>query len=72
MLYRITVKRSKNLNGVRIVPGMTVDVAGYRLIDPLFLNNGQAIVDAFKRIYGIDIKQVGALNRFYLDIEKLS
>ena len=56
--FRITTKQMKNSNGVRIEPGMTV-------------NGGQAVADAFMRIYGIDIKKAGALNMTYLDVERL-
>ena len=70
MLYRITVKRSKNLNGVRIVPGMSVDVVTNSLNDPVSTNGGQVVADAFMRIYGIDIKKAGALNRAWLDVER--
>lgn len=31
-------------------------------------NGGQVVIDAFMRIYGIDIKKAGCLNMAYLDV----
>ena len=69
MIYRITVKSPKNTNGVRIERGMSVDVVTNSLSDPVSTNGGQVVADAFMRIYGIDIKKAGALNRAWLDVE---
>ena len=62
----------KNSNGVRIEPGMTVEVVTQSMNNPLLTNGGQAVTDAFMRIYGIDIKKAGALNMVYLNVEKLN
>ena len=43
----------KNSNGVRIEPGMTVEVVTQSMNNPLLTNGGQAVADAFMRIYGI-------------------
>ena len=71
MLYRIKVKTPKNTNGVRIERGMSVDVVTNSLSDPVSTNGGQVVADAFMRIYGIDIKKAGALNRAWLDVERI-
>lgn len=71
MLYRITVKSPKNTNGVRIERGMSVDVVTNSFGDPVSTNGGQVVADAFMRIYGIDIKKAGALNRAWLDVERI-
>ena len=71
MLYRTTVKSPKNTNGVRIERGMSVDVVTNSLSDPVSTNGGQAVADAFMRIYGIDIKKAGALSRAWLDVERI-
>ena len=71
MLYRITVKTPKNTNGVRIERGMSVDVVTNSLSDPVSTNGGQVVADAFMRIYGIDIKKAGALNRAWLKVERI-
>lgn len=67
--FRITTKMMKNSNGVRIEPGMTVEVVTQSMNNPLLTNGGQAVADAFMRIYGIDIKKAGALNMVYLNVE---
>lgn len=69
--FRITTKQMKNSNGVRIEPGMTVEVVTQSMSNPVTVNGGQAVADAFMRIYGIDIKKAGALNMTYLDVEQL-
>ena len=71
MLYRTTVKSPKNTNGVRIERGMSVDVVTNSLSDPVSTNGGQAVADAFMRIYGIDIRRAGALSRAWLDVERI-
>lgn len=71
MIYRITVKSPKNTNGVRIERGMSVDVVTNSFGDPVSTNGGQVVADAFMRIYGIDIKKAGALNRAWLDVERI-
>ena len=70
--FRITTKMMKNSNGVRIEPGMTVEAVTQSMNNPLLTNGGQAVADAFMRIYGIDIKKAGALNMVYLNVEKLN
>ena len=69
--FRITTKMMKNSNGVRIEPGMTVEVVTQSMNNPLLTNGGQAVAEAFMRIYGIDIKKAGALNMVYLNVENL-
>ena len=70
-LFRVTVKTSKNTNGVRIERGMTVDVPSNSMSNPVTVNGGQTLADAFMRFYGIDIKKAGALNMAYLDVERI-
>ena len=72
MLYRVTVKTSKNSNGVRIERGMSVDVVTNSMSNPVTTNGGQPVADAFMRIYGIDIRQAGALNMAYLDVKQIN
>lgn len=69
-LYKVTVKRSGTVKGVRLEKGMTVDVVSQQ--DPVGGNGGQAAVDAFQRVYGIDLKQAGAANRGWLDVTKVN
>jgi hypothetical protein len=71
MIYKITVKTSKNSNGIRIERGMSVEVVTNNITNPVTTNGGQAVVDAFMRIYGIDIRKAGALNMVYLDVQRI-
>lgn len=71
MIYKITVKTSKNSNGIRVERGMSVEVVTNNITNPVTTNGGQAVVDAFMRIYGIDIRKAGALNMVYLDIQRI-
>lgn len=70
-LFRITTKTMKNSNGVRIEPGMSVDISTNSFSNPVTTNGGQAVINAFMRIYGIDIKRAGALNMVCLDVERI-
>lgn len=46
MVYRVTVKSSKNTNGIRIDRGMSVDVVTNSISNPVTTNGGQAVADA--------------------------
>ena len=68
--FVITTKRANNTNGIRIEPGMQVKVISNSFSNPVSTNGGQLVIDAFMRIYGIDIKKAGCLNMVYLDVEQ--
>lgn len=70
-LFRITVKQSKNSNGVRIEKGMSVEVVTQSMSNPVSTNGGQVVADAFMRLYGVDIKKASALSMVYLDVVKI-
>ncbi|MCR5019330.1 MAG: DUF6140 family protein, partial [Bacteroidales bacterium] len=57
--FIVTTKRTSQFNGIRIEPGMQVEVVTNTFFNPLLVNGGQPIVDAFMRIYGIDIRKAG-------------
>lgn len=69
--FRITTKHVKNSNGIRIEPGMSVEVVTQSMSNPVTTNCGQAVIDAFYRIYGIDIKKAGCLNNVELNVERI-
>ena len=71
MLYRITVKNSKLTSGIRVEKGMSVDVVTNSTSNPVLINGGKEVADAFMRIYGIDIKKAGALSMAWLDVERI-
>lgn len=70
-LFRVTVKAAKNCNGIRVEKGMSVDVVTNSFGNPVSTNGGQAVIDAFMRIYGIDAKKAGILSTVYLDVVKI-
>ena len=61
----------KNSNGTRIEPGMSVEVVTQSMSNPVTTNGGQLVIDAFYRIYGIDIKRAGILSMSELSVEQL-
>ena len=69
--FRITTKSRTQLNGIRIEPGMSVEVITSSYSNPLLINGGQAVVDAFYRIYGIDIRRAGICSPVYLDVRQI-
>ena len=68
--FVITTKRANNTNGIRIEPGMQVKVVTNSFSNPVTTNGGQPVIDAFMRIYGVDIKKAGCLNMVYLEVER--
>ena len=70
--FRITTKNRKNVNGIRIEPGMSVEVVTQSMSNPVTTNGGQTVIDAFYRIYGIDIKKAGCLNMIDLSVDIIS
>ena len=70
-MFQITTKCRKQNNGIRIEPGMTVQVVTQSMSNPVITNGGGPVVDAFMRIYGIDIKKAGCLNMVDLNVERI-
>ena len=70
-VFRVIVKTAKNSNGVRIEKGMTVDVVNNSMMNPVITDGGKSVIEAFNRIYGIDIKKAGVLSMAYLDVQKI-
>ena len=69
-LFRATIKVSRVVNGVRLEKGMSVDFPS-RSSTPLATNGGVEVVEAFRRIYGIDLKKANAANQNYIEITKI-
>ena len=69
--FIITTKQMKNANGIRIEPGMSVEVVTHSMSNPVLINGGQPVVDAFMRIYGIDIRHADVLSMNYLNVERI-
>lgn len=69
--YRITTKHLRTTNGVRIEPGMSVEVITPTIGNPVVNNGGTLVQQAFLRIYGVDIKKAGCLNMGELSVEQI-
>jgi hypothetical protein len=71
-LFKVKVKNTLFRNGVRLEKGMSVDVVMLSAAHfPLHHNGGQAIVDAFMRIYGIDLRKANAVNSAVLEVVRV-
>ena len=70
-IFQITTKNRKQANGIRVEPGMSVQVVTQSMSNPVITNGGQPVIDAFYRIYGIDIKKAGCLNMVELDVNRI-
>lgn len=70
-VFKITTRQRSNTNGIRIEPGMSVDVVSNSFSNPIVTNGGQLVIEAFMRVYGIDIKKAGCLSSVYLDCHKI-
>lgn len=67
--YDCTSPRTLTLSRVRI-PSLRMFQSWF-VVSPVTTNGGQAVADAFMRIYGIDIRKAGALNMVYLDVQRI-
>jgi hypothetical protein len=73
MLYKVTVKNSMSVNGVRLEKGMSVEVAYNSFSSPLSTLQGkEQVTNAFKAKYGVDLKKACALQSIYLDVVKIN
>ena len=70
--YRITTKHLRTTNGIRIEPGMSVEVITPTIGNPVVNNGGTLVQQAFLRIYGVDIKKAGCLNMGELSAEEIT
>jgi hypothetical protein len=58
-LFKITVKQSGTSNGVRLEKGMSVQVVSKYSTNPMTINGGQEVQDAFMRTFGVDLRKYG-------------
>ena len=71
-MYKVTVKNNLNSNGVRLEKGMSVEVA-FQSSNLLGSQQGKELVNnAFKSMYGVDLKKACALQSIYLDVVKIN
>lgn len=69
--FLLTTKSRTPFNGIHIEPGMSVEVVTRDMTNPLTMKGGQPVVDAFMRIYGIDIKKAGVCSTVNLDVRQI-
>jgi len=70
-LYQVTVKKQWRSAGQLIEPGMSVQVATDILADPVLIQGGQLVRNAFLRIYGVDLQEMRALNTLILESKRI-
>ena len=75
-LWRISVKRSESVNGIRLEKGMIVDmVTPVSMSNPLNSNPGEnkpKINNLFVSKYGVDLLKPGLISVSHLQAEKIS
>lgn len=75
-LWRISVKRSESVNGIRLEKGMFVEmVTPVSMSDPLRSNPGEnkpKINNLFVNKYGVDLLKPGLISVTHLESEKIS
>ena len=71
-LYQVTVKKQWRSAGQLIEPGMSVQVATDILGDPVLINGGQLVRNAFLRMYGVDLQEMNVLmNTLVLESKRI-
>ena len=71
-LYQVTVKKQWRSAGQIVEPGMSVQVATDILADPMLINGGQLVQDAFLRVYGVDLRSMNLLmNTLVLESKRI-
>ena len=69
-LYKLTVKSTATVGGVHLEKGMTAEAICRS--DPIGVDGGKTVQEAFQRKYGIDLKKAGAISHGYLLVEKIN
>ena len=69
-LYRATVKSTRLSNEERIEKGMSVEFAS-AYSAPLSTNGGTEVIDAFKRVYGVDIKKAAVVSSVFIEVVQI-
>ena len=70
-LYKVTVTRPFRGCDILVEPGMSVQVPIPNPINPIAVDGGRLVNEAFMRVYGIDLKKAGILNVAYLRADKI-
>jgi hypothetical protein len=70
-LFKATVKRTATVNGIHVEKGMSVEIASKYTSNPIGVNGGHEVVDAFMRKYGIDIRKANMVSSSCIDVVKI-
>ena len=69
MLYKLTIKNNRHVNGIRLEKGMTAEVS-FQSSNLLGNVQGADLVrNAFLARYGVDLKKACALDTLNLDVQ---
>ncbi len=69
--YRITLKYSGNCNTIQYEKGLFVDVITLTTTNPVTVNGGTKVQDAFMLKYGLDVKKAGQLNSGAMEVKQI-
>lgn len=65
-LWRVAIKKSGNVNGLKLEAGMSVEISTTSTSDPIKYGDGmEAIADAFSSKYGFDRRKFRSINMQY-------
>jgi hypothetical protein len=56
ILYRVTVKETQVSNGICLQKGMSILISSKFKRNPLMVNQGQEVYEAFMTSYGVDLR----------------
>ncbi len=73
-LFKITVKSNSHSNGIKLEKGMSVQVASKYMSNPVMVNGGHEVQDAFMRTFGIDLIKHGGgrISGHLFDVQKMN
>ena len=72
MLYKVTIKNTQIVNGIRLEKGMSVEVAYNSSCPPESTREGKALIqNAFMLKYGVDLQKACAFNSGKFEIKRI-
>ena len=69
--FKVEINKSGFKKRIPFEKGMSVEVVILYDSNPIIFNGGKEVRNAFLRIYGIDLKEMGLLNLSYLTTTKI-
>ena len=72
MLYKVTIRNTSIVNGVRLEKGMSVEVSYNSFSSPESTHQGKTLIqNAFMLKYGVDLQKACAFNSGKFDIQRI-